>query len=456
MRLPAPQPAPTPPGSAPPTAPSPLHDRWVLTATLVAALVRLPGLFDRPLWMDEALQLTVSHAPDLLRAMRTEDLHPPLFSALLSLLPADASDAAHRLPSWLASVASVPLAALAAQRWSGPHAARWAACLCAALPVWVLYAGEARPYALGMCAVLAMLHAARGPHPLALLLAGAAAIFTQYGAWPVVAIALLLAPPSARPRPAALALLALAAALTVALALPQHQHQALDLRGGYLGPWFWSPAQALPFTARRLPELFGYLLTGARGTASLGVGAALLLLTLRAARRDRLTALALAPVAVFWCLAGLGLHPFGGLRQLLVLAPGLVLLASARLGPATPARLTLVGALGLLLTARHPGPPTEDLPCLITQLDDAPRLADASARFGLDRYDRLPHRALPWRSGDTLAALTPLPAERTWLITTSARRDALGPLLDRWRASGGELGRTPRCAGVEAIELLPP
>jgi hypothetical protein len=441
----------------PASEPAPI--RWILLATLVGAALRATGLDARPLWMDEALQVQVSHSADLLEAIRTQDLHPPLLTLLLSVVPASAPDALHRLPSWLASVACIPLAGWAAWRWSGADAARWAVWLAALLPTWVLYGAEARPYALGLATTLAVLGAAAAPTVPLLTVAVALAITTQYGTWPVAACALIVAA-RARALPTAVATLVatvVGAVLALTILVPQQHHQAAGLSTGYLAPWFWNTDDVLWFTLTRTCELLGYLVTGTTGALGFLIGS-LLANLIFCVRMDRLTALALAPLMLFWLLAGLGLHPYGGLRQLLVLSPAFLLWTSASLGPATPVRLPILAIPLLVLWARHPGLPVEDMPCVVAAMDEAPRLADAGARFAVAHYGGEPDNTWPWKRDQALIDATweERPRERTWLLLTTSRRPSINAWLDAWTEDGGRLGQEIQCTGAAAIELLPP
>ncbi len=85
----------------------------VLAITLVALYIRLEGLGEPSLWVDEAMSVVFASKPlpELLQLLVTDDVHPPLYPVLLHFWIgfAGSSEAAVRMPSVLFGVLLVPL-----------------------------------------------------------------------------------------------------------------------------------------------------------------------------------------------------------------------------------------------------------------------------------------------------------------------------------------------------------
>ncbi|MGE5618003.1 MAG: glycosyltransferase family 39 protein [Sphingomonadaceae bacterium] len=93
----------------------------ILSALALAALaLRLPGLGERSLWVDEAMSVVFAAKPlpELFQLLVTEDIHPPLYPLLLHYWMAVAGDGefAVRLPSVFFGVLLVPLLYLTGRR----------------------------------------------------------------------------------------------------------------------------------------------------------------------------------------------------------------------------------------------------------------------------------------------------------------------------------------------------
>lgn len=411
---------------------------------LLAVLLRLPALSARPLWLDEALTATIAAAPDLFATSLADDLHPPLLALLLrpfALL--HAPDPLMRLPSLLASVAAVPAAAWAARRWALTDPLPTVAALAAAaLPPAVLYAGEARPYALTVLLLTLLLGESAAPRLARWLPLAALCALSQHGSWPVLLAAALAAPAPAR-RLAGLA--ALAALLLPTVLLPQLAGERLG--DGALGPWMWTTGQLVPFTLRRTVELPGYLLTGTHGRMALLAGVALIGLLRPADGPPK--RLLLVPLLTFWIAAGLNLHPYGGVRHLLVLLPSALLVLLPRLRPVA---FPLLAAFVLAGLARQPRLPVQDVPALLAAHPDLPVYADASAGPAARWYARGPVTALPWRRPEDL----PLPTGTCLFLWTSPRDEAAAAYADRLRGAGWTLSPVIRADGAAARVVRPP
>lgn len=125
--------------------------RWgVVGITLLAAVVRLPGLGARSLWFDEALSGCIARLNTLSVLINTAgSSHPPGYYLLLHLWrPLGSSEFALRLPSTLCSLLAVALTWGLARELFDRRTAWLAALGMAMAPFQVYYAQEARGYAL--------------------------------------------------------------------------------------------------------------------------------------------------------------------------------------------------------------------------------------------------------------------------------------------------------------------
>lgn len=417
----------------------------------VAALVALGALArglvwqDRPLWLDEAITVGAGLAADPFAAARATDLHPPLLAWLAGWVAAAAPD-----PAWArglplaASLLAIGVAARAGAAWDGRRGAVGLGLVAALGPPWVLYAQEVRPYALGLLAGCGLLGAAGTGSAVGLLGWGLlATLGGPYGTWAGVhaAAARVARRTGGRALAAWGALAVVQAALLVLVALPQRAAQGASLTTGHLREGFFSVSDVVPFTAQRTLEVAGYLGSGLGGAVAWGPGLAVVAAVARgiARSRDGLPAVALAPVAVMWVAAGLGLHPFLGTRHALALAPGLSLLAVRGAGRFGWAGLGLA-AVGLLLQPRLP---VEDVPGLLRSVGDRPIVVDASLAPAVALYGDGRERALPWREGPALTqALAEAPVAPGGCVLVARHREdavraALGPTsLEEHGAAG--------------------
>jgi uncharacterized membrane protein len=135
---------------------------------LLATALRLPGLAERSLWLDESYSVWFASLPlhELWTDAPLYETHPPVYYTLLKGWIALFGDgeAAIRSLSVAASAANVLLLALAGRLLRlgprGDRIALLAALLLALNPSVVVYAQEARPYALQMLAATSALLAA--------------------------------------------------------------------------------------------------------------------------------------------------------------------------------------------------------------------------------------------------------------------------------------------------------
>jgi len=134
-------------------------DTWIQTALVVALGLRLFRLDAASLWFDEVYTARWIALPwgGMLRQVLSDN-HMPLYFVLLKAWSGIAgfSPSALRLPSAVASWATVPLTAAVAATLADRTAARWAAWLSALSPYLLHHAQDARMYAL--VAALAAVH----------------------------------------------------------------------------------------------------------------------------------------------------------------------------------------------------------------------------------------------------------------------------------------------------------
>lgn len=149
-----------------PRAPS-LVPAWLLAGIVVlGAFVRLAGLGDKSLWIDESFSVWVARQPlgTVWRLTADLDLHPPLYYTLLHhwLAVGGDSEAAARSLSALLGVLTLPVVHLIGTRIGGRSLGLVAAGLLAVSPMHVYYAQQARMYTLltllAAVSVLCLLH----------------------------------------------------------------------------------------------------------------------------------------------------------------------------------------------------------------------------------------------------------------------------------------------------------
>jgi uncharacterized membrane protein len=139
------------------TAPSPPERAtfggrgWLVAVLAIALAIRLWHLGARSLWTDEGSTWTAASAPlpELIRLCAEKDASPPLFYLLTSLaLRFGESEATLRLVSVLASVGLVWLTYRIVRLYAPRTEATGAAVLTASSPYQLMFAQEARSYAL--------------------------------------------------------------------------------------------------------------------------------------------------------------------------------------------------------------------------------------------------------------------------------------------------------------------
>jgi 4-amino-4-deoxy-L-arabinose transferase-like glycosyltransferase len=130
---------------------------------VAGAVIRLVGIGDKSLWIDEVFSVWISDRPpvDIVRISADLDLHPPLYYLVLHLwngLSAIASEeAAMRLLSLLFGVAVLPLVYLIGARIGGRALGLCAAGMLAISPLNLYYAHQVRMYTMLTCFAAAAL-----------------------------------------------------------------------------------------------------------------------------------------------------------------------------------------------------------------------------------------------------------------------------------------------------------
>lgn len=366
-----------------PATPPPERRNGALVVALaaLAALLRVPALARRSLWLDEAMlyEAATGGLSHVLVDGTAGTSAGPLYCGLLNLVMGILGDGevALRAVACAAGIAAVPLAYLLARRMASRHAGLVAAAWVAVAPAQVRLSQQVREYTLAFAGCLVVLllveRLDRRTSPARALAAGAAAaaaIATQYGTgflWAGVS-----APALARTRGPArrdwlLAQLPVAAMVaTLWLVGPLGR----QLAGGPVGAAAGSSYLAHGYWDGRLSALPGFLggaLVDLGEFAVAGGGLVLFLagLALLAPPHPRLCERVAWPVAITALAAFAGWYPLLGARQGIHLVPMLMVAAAAGLGRlatggsrptrAAPAALAFGVTLALALrgTTRH-------------------------------------------------------------------------------------------------------
>jgi hypothetical protein len=183
-----------------------LSGRWLAAAVVFVGLVVTAGVVLRfwtrsAMWLDEALTVNIARLPlHQIPGALKRDGAPPLYYVLLHfwMKVFGSSDVGARSLSGVISVATLPVAWLAARRFAGRTAAWVVLILLASSPFAVYYATEVRMYSLVMlltaCGVLALQRALEHPRPGNLVATAAVTgllLYSQYWALYLVAAAVV-------------------------------------------------------------------------------------------------------------------------------------------------------------------------------------------------------------------------------------------------------------------------
>lgn len=156
---------------------------------VIGAAVRL-ALIERSIWVDEAISIHQATLPfgDMLEALRTADVHPPLHYAALWIVARafGTGEIVMRAPSVIAGTLLIPMMYLAGRALYDRRTGLLAAACGTVAPFLVWYSQEARMYAFvmlfGVVAIWAQAQALKrgGPVWIIYVLASAAMIWTHY------------------------------------------------------------------------------------------------------------------------------------------------------------------------------------------------------------------------------------------------------------------------------------
>lgn len=436
----------------------------VAAITAVGALLRLYPV--RSVWLDEAISVAQARLPfgEMLHQLRYDDLHPPLWGALLWLDVRLLGDGpiALRIPSLLIGTACIPLIHLLARELFDRRTGIVAAIFLAAAPLAVWYSGEARMYALYLFwSILALLGQALvirrgGWRSWAVFVAGSAGMFAshyfavpQLAAQHLVFLALVIRRrPLLRPW-----LLAIAATVVVLLPLAPYLIEQLG-HAGSPGASPTSdngrPVSLYVVMANLVWGLWGYH-SDAVMTALVALWPVLVLLVLALLGKGRSWPATLLVAAVAVPLAGAFListkaRTFFEVRYFLSIVPPLLVLgARAATGwlSSTVARAVAVGALTLTLLAGladqqlNPANPRVYDYRTAFQYVDAQAQPDDLILFAPAYLDYVIDYYRPAANADPLLPDVSLPRHRGRIILLASFLDQPGTAAEVGRALAG-------------------
>ncbi|HEY63257.1 MAG TPA: hypothetical protein G4O02_01680 [Caldilineae bacterium] len=169
----------------------------IAALTLVGLILRATRLGFQPLWWDEGYSVWfATHPLSQMAALTAQDIHPPLYYALLHLWitlwgPGPIS---LRTMSVLFGVLTIPIAYIVGRELAGPRAGVWTAAIVALNPLHIYYSQEIRMYGLvaglGLCSTCCAARILGRTHPghtppargiwISYVLLTLAALYTQY------------------------------------------------------------------------------------------------------------------------------------------------------------------------------------------------------------------------------------------------------------------------------------
>ncbi|MGQ9676376.1 MAG: glycosyltransferase family 39 protein [Chloroflexota bacterium] len=358
--------------------PQKLHPATIVGfITLFGAGLRLYGLADKSLWLDEAVLYWVSRGGplDVVSQNATQNSAPPLFALLVSVVSAFGdSELALRLLPALAGIASVPALYWLCRQFLPRDASYFCALLAAIAPAQIRYSQQAREYSLAFAIAIVMLIAyyrylsnPSGRNWYLLVGSWSVGVLSQYGlALLLLALDLILAlwlgAKAERRRLltrfAAAQVLPLLTCLVVYELALRHQFSwagfGASPTSNYLSSAYWEGSlhslSRLAFV--NTLEIFSF----AHPLSILFVPLCLIGLVLAAMLPSGRVAVAMfaVPMLVTFAAACARAYPYHGQRQVIYLAPMIYVLAGfgytclLRMGPRRV--LALVVALALVLS----------------------------------------------------------------------------------------------------------
>ncbi len=466
----------------------------LVAVTLVAFCLRALRLEWQPLWWDEGYSVFFATEPlAKMLALTAQDIHPPLYYALLhlwTLLLGSARPGVIRLLSVYAGVPAVPLLGVLAYMLTRRRGvAVLAACLLALNPLHVYYSQEVRMYSLALLLGLASTYAlvklavaldagapVRGKW-FAWIVLNALLLYTLYYAAFLVVAQFIWLGIGLRRKPRALLALLTAAAAMALLCMPWWLF-ALPKLAAYIGGKVQSdqdvPLGPLAYSVRHLLAFsMGHvrldnLALPARAFAYVGVIAALpALLTLRkAARRHSqgpsaindapglLWTLVLVPSLLAFLLnLRFPFFPEGGERLLLFVLPYYLLLISLGIFSLQPRSLWRAALLTPLLAAGAVGVAAFFTVPRYVEDDYRPIIAQVMQQGGDDDsvLALFPWQVGYWRAyspiqtDGRLLSPQPAPVGQGALVWSSPMQDAIDAALRRgvlWFPEPVSLGST--------------
>jgi O-antigen/teichoic acid export membrane protein len=164
---------------------------WLAVAFVIGVAIAVRLACDRGIWLDEATTIHQAQMPfgQMLDVLRTTDVHPPLYFALMWVIAhvAGTSEIVMRAPSLIAGTLTVGVLYLLGRELYDRRAGLLAAALGSVAPFLVWYSQEARMYALFMLfaalatlAQVLILRRGGRRHWFMYVAAAAALLWTQY------------------------------------------------------------------------------------------------------------------------------------------------------------------------------------------------------------------------------------------------------------------------------------
>lgn len=315
----------------------------------IAAALRMYHLGDRSLWFDEALTANTSRSTltHMIEATRSRGSAPVVHPYVLYLVEKVGRSAeAVRLPSVLASLMAVFMMLAMVRTKISQYAALFSAAILAVSASQVRYAQEVREYSLSVLFATVLIYCllrweavgSRDHHPVMLYAALFFAPLIQYGlvlfAFAVlstIVLRLLLArDTSFRFTHAVIGAVFLAAGGLSSLVLTLRYQFQPGKGQWYLASNYFDPktTSLLHFLGNNSKGLLSFFIPGQIVAACFVIAAVIFCIAQALNRKfDLITLLAFTSVAITACASLAKLYPYGGIRQCLFLAPGLILFA---------------------------------------------------------------------------------------------------------------------------------